>query len=247
MKKVLIIILVACMIFSGCGKNDTIKSDKHNDEKALGEPNTPFGDSQDIQSQAEVTTTETVTTTAPNVTTTAPQTTTPPTTTKQAPVTTNPEPVDSLSLHKNTPELTKQESIGKQFKLGEVVNIKGNVLTYRIVKVSKSTYEHKGYLEANKITNVYDFEIETCVKNSSTSILNIMYIKLASNNNFITTYSLSNNSYTKKVTKDNISTFHIIIGTNSELNGDYTLILSSQNTLLIGNPIRYTFNSNEIK
>lgn len=241
MKKVLISILLTCIVFSGCGKNNNIKSDINNNEKALSEPNTPFNSIQDIQSQAEVTTT------VPVITTTTETTKIVPTTTEQPVVTTNPEPINSLTLHKNTPELTKQESIGKQFKLGEVVNIKGNVLTYRIVKVSKSNYEHKDYLEANKITNVYDFEIETCVKNSSTSILNVMYIKLGSNNNFITTYSLSNNSYTKKVTTDNISTFHIIIGTNSKLNGDYTLILSSQNTLLIGNPIRYTFNSNEIK
>lgn len=117
MKKILVLTLLVCMIFSACGKNDNIKSDKHNDEKALGEPSTPFDSVQDVQSQAEVTTTEVVTT-APNVTTTVPTTTitttaSSPNTTKKPAVTTAPITTKKSVVTTTVPKVTSGKPVYK--------------------------------------------------------------------------------------------------------------------------------------
>lgn len=232
---ILLLISILTLTFSGCGKNNDIKSNTHKNEKALGEPNTPF-DIQDIQSQAEVTTTYPVTTTAPATTKT-----------EQPPVTTPPNTTDSLYLHKNAPEITDIELSRKPFKLGEIVNIKSNMLTYRIIKISKSDYEHKDYLKANNLNNVYDIEIEAFVKNNRSPLINIINIDLGTENNVIKGCPLINNSYRTTVSNDSVTTFHIIFGTTNELDGDYTLTLIGQNKIIMPNIIRFKFNSNEIK
>lgn len=207
---------------------------------------------------------ENVTTTMP-ATTTSKVITTTPITTEQTPVTTTtPTEINSLSLHKNTPEfevkkLENTEIINpdgsiswktnlQPYKINEVANIKGNTLTYRVVKISESNYNYSNYRYANNIKKVYDIELEVCAKYGSVPLYSGIYVYLLDNNNeSINSYIINNPSSGKNISNNNVSTFHIIIGTEKELKSNCSLTITNQNGVTMAYSIKYIFNSLEIK